>query len=193
MRHTIPIILITTLIFTLFSTASQGIANDSKKKASLTDIIVTTSEKELIVFSVLNDSFNDEMIQGLHSGIPVHFSFFVELILEKPNWFDKELVSMEFKHILEYDTLKEIYRVKLEEMSKKDSTFKSIAKAQKAINEINNLKIIKLAQLQPDQSYTLRIKAELFKKTLPMKLHYLIPFISLWDIETNWHAIDFKY
>lgn len=185
--------LVIIFMLTMNCTSLLGSSNDSNKNALLTDIIVTTSEKELILFAVLKNSFNDEMVQGLHSGIPVHFSFFIELIQEETNWFDKELVTMEFKHTLEYDTLKDIYRVQLEEMEKKHSTFKSLSKAQEAINEINNLKVIKLDQLEPDQSYKLRIKAELYKKTLPLKLHYLIPFISWWDIETDWHTVDFTY
>ncbi len=166
---------------------------DTVKEAAVTDIILTTSEKELIMFAVLENGYNKEMIQGLHSGIPIHFSFFVELIQVEKNWPDKELVSMEFRHILTYDMLKEIYRVELEEATKKDSTFKTLAKAQKTVNEINNLKIFKLDQLKPNQSYQLKIKAELFKKTLPLNLHYIVPFISWWDIKTDWHTIDFKY
>lgn len=193
MRQILLALPVVAMMFLFFGTLSLGNSENSKDDTSLTDIIVTTSEKELIIFAVLNNSFNDEMIQGLHSGIPVHFSFFVELIQEEKNWPDKELVSMEFKHILEYDTLKEMYRVELTEMHKKDSTFKSLIKAKKALNEINNLGVIKLDHLQPDESYKLRIKAVLYKKTLPMKLHYIVPFISWWDIETDWHTIDFKY
>jgi len=191
MSSIFPKILIVALI--LFGTISLGNSKDADKETTLTDIIVTTSEKELIIFAVLKNSFNDKMTQGLHSGIPVHFSFFVELIQEEKNWPDKKLISMEFKHILKYDTLKAIYRVELEETSNKYSTFKSLTKAQKAVNEINNLKVIKLDSLQPDQPYKLRIKAELYKKTLPLKLHYLVPFISWRDIATDWHTIDFKY
>lgn len=193
MRWNFPIFFIVTIILLSFFTAKQGVAKESSGDVTLTDIIVTTSEKELIVFAVLKNSFNEKMIQGLHSGIPVQFSFFVELIQVEKNWPDKELVTLEFKHTLRYDTLKEMYRVELSELTKKDSTFKSIAQAQKAVNEINSLKIIQLDRLQPDQSYQLRIKAELFKKTLPLKLHYLVPFISWWDIETDWHTIDFRY
>jgi len=193
MRSTFFTLLIVTLTCLLFGTISLASSEEIEEDANLTDIIVTTSEKELIVFALLKNSFNDEMIQGLHSSIPVHFSFFVELIREVNNWPDEELVSMEFKHTLVYDTLKEMYRVELTEMSKQNSTFKSLIKAQKAMNEINNLKVIKLARLQPDESYRLRIKAELYKKTLPMKMRYIVPFISWWDIETDWHTIEFKY
>ncbi|MCK5071461.1 MAG: DUF4390 domain-containing protein, partial [Desulfocapsa sp.] len=60
-------------------------------------------------------------------------------------------------------------------------------------NEINGLKVIELKNLIPDSAYQLRVKAELFKKTLPMNIHYLIPFISMWDLETDWFTIEFTY
>jgi hypothetical protein len=61
------------------------------------------------------------------------------------------------------------------------------------MNEINGLKVIKLSSLVPNDSYTLRVRAEPYKKTLPMGLHHVIPFISWWDIETDWYSVDFNY
>ena len=61
------------------------------------------------------------------------------------------------------------------------------------MNDINGLKVIELAKLLPDNSYELRMKAELLKKTLPMNLHYIVPFISMWNIETDWVTIEFTY
>ena len=61
------------------------------------------------------------------------------------------------------------------------------------MNDINGLKVIQLTDLTPDSSYELRIKAELFKKTLPMNLHTVIPFISMWNLETDWFTIEFTY
>jgi len=193
MQKLFPALLLMGILTILFVTISLGGADDPVDEATITEVTATTSEKELLVFAVLKNSFTPEMIQGLHSGIPVHFSFFLELVQKGKSWTDKKLVSLKFMHTLTYDTLKEIYRVDLEETQTNGSTYTSLIKARKAVNEINNLKLIKLAQLQPDNTYLLRIKAELYKKTLPMNLHYLLPFLSWWDIETDWHTIEFSY
>jgi hypothetical protein len=185
-----PIIILILLVFTV--QVSSSITTE-KKGPHFSDVILTTSETSLLMFGLLNNSFNDEMIQGLHNGLPVQFSLFIELNKSRKYWRDERIVSMEYKHTLTYDTLKESYKVELDETNQRIFTFSSLPQAQKAMNEINGLKVIKLADLIPDGSYTLRVRAELYKKTLPMGLHHVVPLISWWDIETNWYSVDFNY
>lgn len=171
-------------------------ATESGPKISgphFTDIIVTTSDTHLLFFGELRNSLTTEMIEGLHSGIPVQFSFFVELKKVESNWLDDELASIEFSHALSYDTLKQLYTVRTEEISKQIHTVKTLDEATTLLNEINGLKIVKLEELEPDQSYRLRVKADLYKKTLPLSLHSVIPFVSWWDLKTDWHTIEFIY
>jgi hypothetical protein len=178
------------LLFTVQVPSSVAI---EKKAPRFSDVILTSSDTNLLVFGILKNGFSEEMLQGLHSGIPVKYSFFVELNRTRKHWADEHIVSMTFTHTLKYDTLKETYKVELEETNQKTFSFQSLAQAQKAMTEINGLKIIKLSSLIPNDSYTLRIRAELSKKTLPMGLHHIVPFISWWDIETDWYSTDFNY
>ena len=70
---------------------------------------------------------------------------------------------------------------------------KSFEEAQKLMSEINSLSIIPLGRLEKGRQYQLRTKAEVSKKTLPLNLHYVLFFVSLWDFETDWYTIDFIY
>lgn len=158
-----------------------------------TDIIVTTSDTHLLLFGELRNSLTNEMIEGLHSGIPIQFSFFVELKKIESSWFSGDLNNIEFSHSLTYDTLKQIYTIETPEISKKNHTTTSLDEAKTLLNEINGLEFIKLNELEPDQPYRLRIKAELYKKTLPLSLHAVIPFVSWWDLKTDWHTVEFIY
>ena len=158
-----------------------------------TDIIVTTSDTHLLLFGELRNSLTNEMIDGLHSGIPVQFSFFVELEIIVKNWFNKRLNQIEFSHALRYDTLKQLYIVETGESSKKVHTTASLDEAISLLNEINGLKIVELVELEPDQTYRLRIKADLYKKTLPLSIHRIIPFVSWWDLDTDWYTVEFIY
>ncbi len=47
------------------------------KEPVFSDLTVTTSSTHLLLFGMLENGFTDEMIQGLHSGLPIHFSFFI--------------------------------------------------------------------------------------------------------------------
>lgn len=191
MRH--PILhIITLLVFLLFLTGKNGYT-ETEQEVQFKDITITTSKSHLLLFGVLKSGTHKELTQALHSGIPMQFTFFIELFRTRNEWSDEELITMEFKHTLKYDTLKENYQLEIEEQKNRKYTFDNLEKAMQVMNEINGLKVIELTKLLPDNSYELRMKAELFKKTLPMNLHYLIPFISMWNLETDWFTIEFTY
>lgn len=86
-----------------------------------------------------------------------------------------------------------MYVVETEENNNKKSTAGTLDEATKILNEINGLKIIELDRLKPDSTYRLRVKADLYNKTLPMSLHNVIPFISWWDLSTDWYTVEFTY
>jgi hypothetical protein len=180
------------LVLLVITSCSTGFAKDARK-ATIEELTVTTSETHLIMFGMLTNSFTSEMIEILNSGIPLHFSFFAELHKIEKDWPEEQIASLNFQHIMTFDTLKEMYRVTTEEDNNKEQSFRSLFEAQKVINEINGAKVVELKQLIPGNRYKLSIKAELFKKTLPLSLHSVFPFLSWWDLETDWHSIEFKY
>lgn len=190
MRHLFSHITLFLLLILFLGNNAQA---ESSQEVQFKDITITTSKTHLLLFGVLSNDKHQELEQALHSGIPMQFTFFVELFRTRENWPDEELTTIEFNHTLRYDTLKEHYQLELEEHQNRKSTYESLEEAMKVMNDINGLKVIQLTDLTPDSSYELRIKAELFKKTLPMNLHYLIPFISMWNLETDWFTIEFTY
>lgn len=165
----------------------------AEQRAVIKDLTATTSDTHLIVFGTLENSFTSEMIETLHSGISLRFSFFVELYKTTEKWPDELIVENNFQHVMTFDTLKETYKVTLEEDNNRELSFRSLFEAQKVINEINGAKVEELNGLIPDNQYKLRMRAELFQKTLPLSLHNIFPFLSWWDIETDWHTISFTY
>lgn len=184
------------LIYTILHLCAAQAAFSQSTEISgphFTDIIVTTSETHLLLFGELRNSLTKEMTDGLHSGIPVRFSFFVELEKNVPNWPDEELALYSFSHSLSFDTLKNMYVIETEENNSKKSTAKTLQQAAKTLNEINGLKIIELSRLTPESTYRIRVKADLYKKTLPMSLHNIIPFVSWWDLSTDWYTVEFTY
>lgn len=180
-------------LFAVFLAVTSLAATETKHQATITELTASTSDTHLIMFGTLVNSFTSEMLETLNSGIPLHFSFFVELHKIEEGWPEEQITSLNFQHIMTFDTLKEMYRVTTEENNNKEQSFKSLFDAQKIINEINGAKVVNLNELVPDTHYKLQIKAELFKKTLPLSLHSIFPFLSWWDIETEWHSIEFTY
>ena len=173
--------------------ANPGSAAEGKRKATFKEMTATTSETHLLVFATLDNSFTSEMTSILNSGIALKFSFFIELYKITENWPEEQVITLTFQHILSYDTLKENYRITLEEDNNMVLSYKSLIEAQKVLNELNGVKVVPLKQLIPNNHYKLKLRSELYQKTLPLRLHNVLPFLSWWDVATDWHSIEFKY
>ncbi len=182
-----------TLLFSLLFLAGNSVLAESDQEVQFKDITITSSNTHLLLFGIIENDKNNELEEALHSGIPMQFKFFIELFRTRKNWPDEKLISTKFTHTLKYNTLKENYQLELEEQKNRTRTYKILDEAMQTMNDINGFKVIELKELKPDNSYELRMKAELYKKTLPMNLHYVIPFISMWNLETDWHTIEFTY
>ncbi|MBW1635588.1 MAG: DUF4390 domain-containing protein, partial [Deltaproteobacteria bacterium] len=178
--------------FFLMITLSSA-AVEQRGGATIEELTATTSENHLILFCILENSFTKEMIEVLHSGIPLRFTFHIELHKTAENWPGELMTALSLQHTMVYDTLKESYRVTLEEEKNRTYSFRSLSEAEKAINEINGAKIVELSQLIPDKLYKLMVRAEIYRKTLPMGLRDVLPFFSWGDVETDWHTIEFRY
>ena len=59
--------------------------------------------------------------------------------------------------------------------------------------ELNGVKVISLADLVPDAPYAIHFKVVMKKGSLPMGMHNVLPFSSLWNFETDWRTIEFRY
>ena len=163
------------------------------QNATIEELIVTNSSTDLLLFLTVNDAFTRQMEEGIKNGIPVTFNFYVKLERKRKAWLNQELVSLQFEHTLSYDTLKEEYSIVRSELAGQTFRTKSLAEAKKAMAQLNGPPIAPLKALLPEAGYLLKVKAKLAEKTLPLYFHYVIPFWSLWDFETAWYNVEFRY
>jgi hypothetical protein len=163
------------------------------EKAYLSDIVITNVEGNLLVYFTVKDCFTPEMNSAIENGIETTFTFFVKLYEKIELSIDKKITDLEIKHSIKYDNLKKIYEVRLSEQGNKPITFKDFEEAKKLMSEVVGLKVTPLSNLQEGRDYQIQMMAELDKITLPFYLHYVLFFLSLWDFETDWHTIDFRY
>ncbi len=184
--RSIPILLLTALL--LYSPVQAA----GSKEPTIEDIIITTSSTDLLLFAMVKNCFTKEMLEGVRNGIPLTFRFTVELEKIRSKWFDVTLVEKVINHTLSYDAVKETYQIDFSEKNKPKIT-KSQDKAKELMAELSGLKVIARKELIPDAPYALQIKATLVENTLPLGMHYILPFTSLWNFETDWRTIEFRY
>jgi Domain of unknown function (DUF4390) len=161
--------------------------------ARLTDIIVTNTRDDLLVYLTVEGAFREKTKNAILSGVPTTFSFFISLYQERNLWFDKEVADIKITHTLKYNNLKKEFIVKRSWENDDPLVTQSFDEARKLMTEIDSLKIVPLRVLEKGRRYQIRAKAELSKLTLPYYLHYVLFFVSLWDFETDLYTIDFVY
>jgi len=162
------------------------------QEARLTDVIVTNTRDDLLIYLTVEGAFTEEMEAAIKSGVSATFSFFVNLHRDRNWWLDKRIAEKTITHTIKYDNLKKKYRIQRSWEAEPHVT-QSFSEAQKLMAEVDSLAIVPLAELQKGTAYQIQAKAELSKRTLPLKLHYVLFFISLWNFETDWYTIDFVY
>jgi hypothetical protein len=183
-------LLLTLLLLVL--TCVTGPGNASGREASIEDMFVTNSDSDLLLYLTVRDCFTKEMETGLHNGIPATFTFFVDLYQTRNAWPDRKIVSHVFNRTLTFDNLKEEYTI-ISSTNNNNATTQSLSRAKIRMSELSDFSVVNLQRLEADATYKLRVKVKLAKKTLPLYFHYLIPFSSLWDFETDWHIVQFNF
>ena len=133
------------------------------------------------------------MEEAILNGIPTTFAIQIKLYRSRALWPDASIADLELEHTIKYDSLKNEFRVTRSEDNFSESVFKEFDDAKKAMTEIKNIRIVALQDLVKRGKYQLRVKAELEKVRLPLYLHYVLFFVSLWDFETDWYTVDFTY
>ena len=167
-----------------------ALCND-QKTPSFSEIVTSTSDSHLLFFAKVDNAFTQEMNDGLKSGVPIQFSFYLELREKKLGKVEQTLVTRKFQRTLSYDTLKETYLVEFDETRGPGLSFPSLKDAQQAMCEINGLKLLEINKLKSNTIYEARIRAHLYRRTLPKGLHGIEPLLALWNIETEWQGVEF--
>ncbi len=161
--------------------------------AKLANIIVTNTRDNLLLYLTALDAFPSKIEEAVHSGVPTTFSFYIKLHRVRSLWLDQKIKDITLSHTLKYNSLKKEYIVSRSWEGGRSLTVASLDAAKKLMTEVDSLVIVPLNQLEKGQQYQISAKAELSKMKLPFYLHYILFFVSFWDVETDWYTINFIY
>ena len=179
------------LIFIGLLLLSQQII--SAQDAALTNIVVTNNRDDLLLYLNATGAFSEKTKKTILSGVPTTFTFFISLNRIRNYWLNKTIVDMKVTHVIKYDNLKKEFYVDRSWDPGGPVVTNSFEEAQQLMIKIDSLKIASLKDLEKGQHYQIRAKAQLSKPTLPLHLHRILFFLSFWDVETDWYAIDFTF
>jgi hypothetical protein len=181
------------IIFLIIWLALWPLHAAAAQDAILTNIILTNTRDNLLLYLTVADAFPPKVEKTINSGVPATFSFYVKLYKVRGFWKDEEIADITITHSIKYDNLKKEYLITRSGETQNPLSIKSFEEAKKLMTEVDSLTIGALKWLEKGQQYQIRAKAKLSRLTLPFYLHYVLFFMSLWDFETDWYTIDFIY
>jgi len=162
------------------------------EEARLTDIIITNTRDDLLIYLAVEGAFRPKMTEAVLSGVSTTFSFYISLYKDRSLWFDKKIADLTVTHTVKFDRLKNEFTI-TRSWEKNPTVVTSLEDAKKLMTHVDSLKVIALNRLVKGQQYQIRTRAKLSKLKLPPYLHYVLFFLSLWDFETDWYTMDFIY
>lgn len=163
------------------------------ENARLKDIVVTTTRDKLLLYLSVGNCFTKQMINAIQNGIPTTFTFFIRLIERRDYAWDKKIVDLKVSHTVRYDNLKKEYFIVRTEKNGQIVSLKDFEEVKQSMSEIVGLKVTRLSNLKRNARYKMEMMAQLDKIELPFHLHYVLFFLSLWNFETDWYTVEFRY
>ncbi len=179
-------------IFVVFCWMFLNVAPGFAQHTRLTNVVVTNTRDDLLIFLSVEGAFNEDMKAAILSGVPTTFAF--RIMVEKINnfWFNQTIAEKTVTNTIKYNPLKKLFVIK-RSWEKEPVTTESFSEAERLMSDVDSFSVVPLSRLEKEQQYQIRAKAELDKLTLPFRLHYVLFFLSLWDFETDWHITKFYY
>jgi hypothetical protein len=178
----------------LLSLFIVGMASNTwPNEAQLSDIIITNTRDDLLIYMGIEGCFSNEVTKAIMSGVPATFSTFIGLYKVRRFVMDRQISSVQIAHTIKYDPMKKEFNITRSWDKNSPYVTSSFPEAQKMMSRIDNLKIASLSQLSKGSQYQICAKAELDEVRLPFYLHYVFFFVSMWDLETDWYIVDFVY
>ncbi|MEJ2589657.1 MAG: DUF4390 domain-containing protein [Deltaproteobacteria bacterium] len=195
MRLNYPVLRVLWFCFLVFFFTFSPLTGETRaEEARLTDIVVTNDQDYLLLYFSVTDCFTEDMKKAIENGVNTTFTFFVKLEAVRNWWWDRNIADLKIHHEIKYDNLKKVYTVKLSPREDKEEvSVKDFEEAKRLMSEIIGLKVTELKNLKRGERYQISMMAELDKIKLPFYFHYVFFFLSLWDFETDWYTVDFRY
>ena len=179
--------LISILVFAFFMLTLGLVSPVSAVSPDVVNIGVGTNGKYLVMNARLVDGFTEKILEAIENGIPMGFTFEIELRKDNTLWVDSLVSSNKVRHRVQFDSLKKIYRfsesgksVKRKIITRKESRY------QKLMLTLKNIPIAPIYKLDPNEKYYVRVKADLETDRFWFPFNYIFFFVPFNAFETSW-------
>ena len=154
---------------------------------NIVNIGVGIKGKYVVMNSRLLDGFTEKILEAIESGVPMGFTFEIELRKENTAWVDSLISKNIVRHKIRFDSLKKAYyfsesgkNVRRKVITRKASRYK------KLMLTLKDIPIAPVFRLDPSEKYYVRVKADLETDRFWFPFNYIFFFVPFSDRETSW-------
>ena len=154
---------------------------------SLVNIGVGTNRQTVVINARLVEGFTADIEEAVENGIPLIFTFEVELRQANSLWNDTLISSNTIKHVIKYDSLKQVYRfTETGKGVKRKIATRNKQKSQKMMLTLSNIPIASARRIASNEKYYIRIKANLETDSFWFPFSELFFFLPFNNFNSAW-------
>ena len=179
--------LISILVFAFFMLTMGLVSPVSAVSPDVVNVGVGTNGKYLVMNARLVDGFTEKILEAIENGVPMGFTFEIELRKANTLLMDSLVSSNKVRHRVQFDSLKKAYRfsefgknVKRKIITRKESRY------QKLMLTLKDIPIAPIYKLDPNEKYYVRVKADLETDRFWFPFNYIFFFVPFSAFETSW-------
>jgi hypothetical protein len=151
------------------------------------NIGVGTKGKYVVMNARLIDGFTEKIQEAISNGVPMGFTFEIELRKANTVWMDSLVSSNKVRHRIQFDSLKKTYRFsEFGKNLKRNIITRKKARYQQLMLTLKDIPIAPIYKLDPNEKYYVRVKADLETDRFWFPFNYIFFFVPFSEFETSW-------
>jgi len=139
--------------------------------------------------------FAEKVLDAIFAGIPVTYTFSIEICQPRPLWFDREISSLKLIRTIKYDNLKNEYHVTLSSKNTTYTLLTNLTEVKKMIENVNETALVSSDLFKKNDLYYLKYNLDIEVESasgLPLPLDYLLSLLPWGKSKTEWPSVPLK-
>lgn len=153
------------------------------------DLNLSDDEQSLLLDGQITFNFSKAALEALENGLPLGVETEV-IVRPSGKWYwPRAIINLSYKLEIQYHALSQHYLVRAigDEYPR---AFLTLSSALEALGMIDQLALIELQKLNPDEQYEVGVRSVLDSESLPIPLRPLTYLSDDWRLRSDWERLN---
>jgi hypothetical protein len=152
------------------------------------DLSLTQDERSLLLDGQITFNFSQAALEALENGLPLGVEIEANIRPLGKWYWPRSIASLSYKLEIQYHALSQHYLVK-STGHEYPRSFLTQSSALEAMGMIDELAIIELKKLNPEETYQVSVRSILDSESLPVPLRPLTYLSDEWRLRSDWERL----